>query len=40
MSQQETKTRKAYRQGELLFVPLGSDELGTLEYDPNPTFAL
>ena len=30
----QSKTRKAYRQGELLFVPVSSDELKTLEYDP------
>ena len=30
----QSKTRKAYRQGELLFVPVSSDELKVLEYDP------
>jgi len=30
MATQETKTRKAYRQGELLFLPLSEQELGTL----------
>ena len=29
----KTKTRKAYRQGELLFVPLGPSDLKTLEFD-------
>ena len=32
----QSKTRKAYRQGELLFVPVSSDELKALEYDPKP----
>ena len=30
----ESNIRKAYRQGELLFVPVGSDELKDLEFDP------
>jgi len=31
MSKQEIKTRKAYRQGELLFVPLSKEEMETLD---------
>lgn len=31
MATQEIKTRKAYRQGELLFVPLSEQDLGILE---------
>ena len=30
----ESNIRKAYRQGELLFVPVSSDELKALEFDP------
>lgn len=33
MSTQETKSRKAYRQGELLFIPLSSQELKTLNVE-------
>jgi hypothetical protein len=33
MTTQTTNTRKAYRQGELLFVPLGPSDLETLEFD-------
>ncbi|MDO8303989.1 MAG: hypothetical protein Q7T18_12195 [Sedimentisphaerales bacterium] len=35
MATENSKTRKAYRQGELLFVPVGAYELKRLEYDPN-----
>jgi hypothetical protein len=34
MTTQCSNVRKAYRQGELLFVPVSSDELKTLEFDP------
>jgi len=33
MSNQETKIRKAYRQGELLFVPLSEQDLGMLDIE-------
>jgi len=33
METQENKTRKAYRQGELLFVPLSPGDLKTLGFD-------
>ena len=32
MTTENIKTRKAYRQGELLFVPLSKDEMS--EFDP------
>jgi hypothetical protein len=39
MATEKTNTRKAYRQGELLFVPVSSDELKNLEFDPtNQTY--
>lgn len=34
MSTESKKTRKAYRQGELLFVPLNGQELGMLDFEP------
>ena len=34
MATQCSNVRKAYRQGELLFVPVSSDELKSLEFDP------
>ena len=34
METQKNKSRKAYRQGELLFVPVNSEELKRLEFDP------
>ena len=34
METQKNQTRKAYRQGELLFVPVNSEELENLEFDP------
>jgi hypothetical protein len=34
MSVNQGKIRKAYRQGELVFVPVSSDELKDLEFDP------
>jgi hypothetical protein len=39
MATQCSNVRKAYRQGELLFVPVSSDELKKLEFDPtNQTY--
>ena len=39
MTTQCSNVRKAYRQGELLFVPVSSDELKSLEFDPaNQTY--
>lgn len=34
MATQCSNVRKAYRQGELLFVPVGQEELKSLEFDP------
>jgi hypothetical protein len=34
MATQCSNVRKAYRQGELLFVPVSADELKNLEFDP------
>lgn len=34
MATQESKVRKAFRQGELLFVPVSSNELKHMEFDP------
>ena len=34
METQKNKSRQAYRQGELLFVPVNSEELKGLEFDP------
>ena len=39
MATQCSNVRKAYRQGELLFVPVSSEELKNLEFDPtNQTY--
>jgi hypothetical protein len=32
MSKQEIKTRKAYRQGELLFIPLDGEDLAKIDF--------
>lgn len=34
MTKENIKTRKAYRQGELLFVPLNEQDLETLGFEP------
>jgi hypothetical protein len=37
MATENTKTRKAFRQGELLFVPLGKEDLRILGIEPKDT---
>jgi len=37
MARKDVKVRKAYRQGELLFVPLSEQDMGLLNPEPNNT---
>jgi hypothetical protein len=37
MSKQDVKVRKAFRQGELLFVPLSKEDMESIGYEPEDT---